>query len=248
MYNYKYVFSACLLALLLSCSGNFEPIPSGSRAEASSSSSVESFDESSSSEPSSSSLSCTAFDNTSDEYCSNGEMKSYDSLCINDTSARKCYKTVIIGKQEWMAENLNSITNDSKCPGISNDCFGRLYTWARATQVCPNKWYLPDNDDWNTLQQYISELKCPDETSCDVGKFLKHKSWDGTDDFGFSALPDGNENTVNMGILGVWWSASYDTDDEVYSWKIVSTYDYLKQQKVLKNNSMSSVRCMRELK
>jgi len=276
MYNYKYIFSACLLAILLSCSGNFEPIPSGSRAGASSSSelssssteedknssseepSSSSTDEedessssekpSSSSEPSSSSLGCTVDDNTSEEYCSNGEMKNYGSLCITtDAVAKKCYKTVIIDNQEWMAENMNTMTQDSKCPGDVADCFGRLYTWNIALSLCPYKWYLPNDEDWNALQQYISGLKCPDETSCYVGKFLKDKSLGGTDDFGFSAQLDGNGDG-NIGNLGVWWSASDNTDDNkvAYVWKIFYNNDSLKQGRDLKQNH-SSVRCMRNL-
>ena len=55
MYNYNSIISACLLALLLSCSGNFEPIPYENRAKASSVTSSSSSEASSSSTEESSS-------------------------------------------------------------------------------------------------------------------------------------------------------------------------------------------------
>jgi len=83
MYNYKYVFSACLLALLLSCSGNFEPIPSGSRAGASS---VES--SSSTEEPSSSSTEDEYESSSSEEFSSSStEESSSSSVASSDESS-----------------------------------------------------------------------------------------------------------------------------------------------------------------
>jgi uncharacterized protein (TIGR02145 family) len=173
---------------------------------------------------------------------------------MTDRSEKK-YKTVNIGTQTWMAENMNYETDSgSKCPNDNpSRCteYGRLYTWEKAGSVCPSPWHLPNNEDWDELRQYISELKCSGATDCNVGKFLRDKSWDsGTDDFGFSALPGGNENNGNVGNLGVWWSSSDGINNGlkiIYIWIIPPRdKDSLQQSSVLKeHNNMNSVRCVK---
>ena len=95
------------------------------------------------------------------------------------------YKTVKIGNQWWMAENLNRSmwnTTSTTVAGLCYDnldancsSFGRLYTWAEAmglssscntsscaSQInakqqglCPVGWHIPSYEDWNTLMTTI---------------------------------------------------------------------------------------------
>jgi uncharacterized protein (TIGR02145 family) len=112
-----------------------------------------------------------------------------------------------------MAENLNFDCPGSKCYGNdpkNADKYGRLYDWETAKKACPPGWHLPSKEEWQTLVDFAGNNKV-------ATKKLKAKNgWNGngngTDDFGFSALPGGNgysDGIFNdVGYHGYWWSAS----------------------------------------
>jgi len=136
------------------------------------------------------------------------------------------YKTVVIGTQNWMAENLNCDKSGSKCYGNNTancDKYGRLYDWNIAKTVCPSGWHLPSDDEWKKLINYVeSDNGC---SSC-AGRYLKAtigwckygagsgKSGNGTDKYGFSALPGGYSysdlRNLGVGEYGHWWTSYSD--------------------------------------
>ncbi len=104
--------------------------------------------------------------------------------------------------------------------------YGRLYTWAAARTVCPNGWHLPTSEEGVSLGDHVGGREV-------AGKKLKagsgwnwndddNVSGNGTDEFGFSALPGGrrlNDGTfIEVGERGRWWTAteSRNNDQAVY--------------------------------
>jgi len=131
---------------------------------------------------------------------------------FTDSRDGRKYRAVEIGAQTWMAENLDFKAEGSKCSKDKEEnCqkYGRFYDWNTATKVCPSGWHLPSNVEWQVLVILVGGPKV-------AGKKLKAKSgWaddhgksgNGTDDFGFSALP--NEDVLgNNRKHSTWWTAT----------------------------------------
>jgi uncharacterized protein (TIGR02145 family) len=137
---------------------------------------------------------------------------------FKDSRNGKTYKTVKIGTQTWFAENLDYsdksyADSDSKCYGNKpENCkkYGRIYNWETAMEACPNGWHLPTREEWDALADFAGGGEIAD-------KKLKSKSgWinngNGTDNYGFSALPGGRGSPggdfafIETGSR--WWSAS----------------------------------------
>jgi len=172
---------------------------------------------------------------------------------FTDPRDKKTYKTVKIGKQTWMAENLNFNAEGSKCYNNEEEnCqkYGRLYNWNTAMKVCPKGWHLPSKDEWQTLVDFAGGNEI-------AGKKLKTSSgWkevdkemnNGDDTFGFAALPGGgcysSGNFVYVENRGNWWSATKYYTDDAYSWLMYSYKENFYPDDYDKYKILFSVRCL----
>jgi uncharacterized protein (TIGR02145 family) len=170
---------------------------------------------------------------------------------FTDSRDGKKYKAVKIGSQTWMAENLDYAASSSKCyENNSGNCakYGRLYDWATAKNVCPSGWHLPSKSEYEVLDKAVGGEKV-------AGKKLKAKSgWNkngnGTDEFGFRALPGGNGYSDgsfhNVGYYGNWWSATEFSSYLAYirsmDYDVGSAYWY----NYHKSYYLYSVRCLQD--
>jgi len=153
---------------------------------------------------------------------------------ITDKRDNKKYKTVKIGTQNWMAQNLNYSekgvcynNKDANC-----DIYGRLYDWVTAMDIsadynnkkydmqgqqqgiCPDGWHLPTNSEWNALVSAVGgyparKLKARND--------LWGKDY-GTDIYGFGALPGGGSEGEfkNLNTLGSWWTTTENSNPYSY--------------------------------
>ena len=174
-------------------------------------------DESGSSSSVKSSSSATSSSSEEAESSSSKTAKPTEGT-LTDSRDGQTYKTVTIGTQTWMAENLNYQTANSYCYNDNaSNCtkYGRLYTWAAAMDsagtwstngkgcgygktcsptypvrgVCPEGWHLPTQTEWNTLFTAVGGSS----TACEVLKSTSgwNSSGNGSDTYSFSALPAG---------------------------------------------------------
>ena len=203
---------------------------------------------------------------------------------ILDERDGQVYKTIQIGTQTWMAENLNydpgqggsgsSAYDWSWCyDDDPSNCakYGRLYTWAAAMDsattycgfgksctathlvqgICPSGWHLPDTTDWHDLIVAAGG-------KYSAGAKLKSTSgWEndgnGTDAFGFSALPSGYRSRGGEdyytagGYAYIWSSFEYITGLVAYEMGLrctsASKYAYIEFGN---EDSGYAVRCVKD--
>jgi len=175
---------------------------------------------------------------------SNGGIK---TSTFKDPRDGKEYKFVKIGKQTWMAENLNYNYKGSKCYGenatnfkmsskeVQANCekYGRLYVWNAAKDACPKGWHLPSHKEWMQLGDFAGII--PGDKEWNAGKLKAKSGWtknNGTDAFGFSALPGGSGDYKDgdfyeVGTRGIWWSATENKKNAV-NWDMNSEHNALR--------------------
>jgi len=135
---------------------------------------------------------------------------------LYDERDGKTYKTVRIGTQTWMAENLNYGMVQGRCYEEKDEnceVFGKLFEWETAKMACPNGWHLPSEEEWKILLEYVGGNKV-------AGGKLKESGYahwaspntDATDMFGFRALPAGfrfsNGTYRHLGKVASFWTSS----------------------------------------
>jgi len=177
-----------------------------------------------------------------------------NNTCGKDGTAGSC-KSVNIGDQTWMAENLNRETEDSWCYNnnpYSCAKYGRLYTWKAAKVACPNGWHLPTRNEWDMLIVATSDAG---ELNNAAGKLKSKNGWNdntnGTDDFGFSALPGGSriyfDDTFHgVGVRGIWWTGTEFDDDEAAWYQAMEYSNYHVSLDYTDKSHALSVRCLED--
>lgn len=189
--------------------------------------------------------------------CQNSSLNNFESGSFKDTRDGKIYKTIKIGNQIWMAENLAYSPSIGEYRAYENNEkyvseFGYLYNWQTACNVCPSGWHLPEKNEWTELIKttvLITKKK-------DYGKVLKSsEGWlnrgNGYNLVGFNALPSGrgygkitNEVFSDLGKCGYWWFSGEDRDG-VWQGNLESESDYLEYGLTNKSN-FYSVRCLKD--
>ncbi len=150
---------------------------------------------------------------------------------LKDERDGKTYKTVKIGDQVWMAENLNYAGGGiGHCyEDVPENCEagGRLYKWDVAREVCPEGWHLPSKAEFDTLLSAVKQGY--DEEQCSLASMLKATSgWNyggqGCDKTGFSAVPAGGKHVDSYrapeynfaGSAAFFLTSTEHSADEVY--------------------------------
>lgn len=142
---------------------------------------------------------------------------------LRDPRDGETYRTVAIGGQRWMAENLRHQSPGSRCyDNAPRRCigWGRLYDHREALTACPPGWRLPSDTDWMRLEAAVgvpeADLRGERERGPGSGDRLKPGG-----DSGFDALfagysdPHRNHAFRRGGEAAAFWTSTLDGADDV---------------------------------
>jgi len=137
---------------------------------------------------------------------------------MTDSRDGQTYRTIAIGNQVWIGENLNYKTDSSRTrTGEENNPhkYGQLYSYNDAEKVCPSGWHLPTVEEWQPLINLV------DDNAASARLTLKSsEGWSNEyireDDYGFTAYPSGYIN--DFGGLEINGKTFLEYDDNALMW------------------------------
>ena len=168
--------------------------------------------------------------------------KTYGTLTDIDGNV---YKTITIGTQTWMAENLKTThyANGDEINHISDpipwenategawtfyynntemdEDYGKLYNWLAVEDprnICPSGWHIPDDPEWETLLAHLGGYLVAGAKMKETG--LNHFAYTNegsTNESGFTGLPGGMKD---------YGALSFDLGLTGFWWSSTNANDY----------------------
>lgn len=121
------------------------------------------------------------------------------------------YRTITIGNNTWMAENLKfraengAIFFDNDINNVSG--YGVLYEWKTAKNVCPDGWHLPSGAEFQILIDHFDENEAWRKTASDPASF----------GIQLGGMQDYEGTYSEMDESGYYWtSTEYDKSNAEY--------------------------------
>lgn len=178
---------------------------------------------------------------------------------MTDIRDGKTYKTIIIGNQDWMAENLAYAPSNGNFWMYDDDSanlkiYGYLYELETVLNVCPEGWHLPSRAEWDTLTSFLGDSSLVGGKMKSTSDLWYSPNTAATNSSGFSGLPggfrQGNMYYV-IGVYGVWWTSIYNYNGlEIATVRdVYSAHGYLGMISRTRENAQSlahSCRCLKD--
>jgi uncharacterized protein (TIGR02145 family) len=205
--------------------------------------------------------------------CSIVKYDDYSNLPVTDIDGN-VYNTIVIGKQKWMAENLNvsHYNNGDTIPQVQDKdlwqslrtgawcyyenksgngtIYGKLYNWYAVNdprRLAPDGWSIPSDMEWTKLTDSLGG-----ET--EAGEKMKslngwYKFGYGTNESGFTALPGGMRYSkegifADIGLDAFFWSSSEEFFYNAWNRTLSHYFSSILRAACVKEDGLS-VRCIK---
>ena len=186
------------------------------------------------------------------------------------------YKSVIIGEQEWMSENLRTTKHNdgTTIPNVTDNTewstfytaawchydndnqydtiYGKLYNWyaVETGKLCPTGWHVPTNAEWDVLTDFLTA----NGHNGTEGNALKatlgwYNNENGADDYGWNGLSGGSRDYGYfnyLGYFGSWWSSSESGRSYAEKFELFYGNDIFDDYPPDNKGKGNSVRCLKD--
>ena len=166
------------------------------------------------------------------------------------------YKTIVIGEQTWMAENLRvtHYKNGTAIPNITDNeewgalttgaycnynntedldtiaTYGRLYNWyavADYQQLAPKGWRVPTIADWLELIEYLGGDTIASNALKEVGTYHWEDPFESDNSSGFTAIPNGwRYLSQNTSYIGYYSALWTSSEYDITQAGFLYLYDF----------------------
>lgn len=182
------------------------------------------------------------------------------------------YKTVKIGEQWWMAENLRTtkysdgtdiplVTDNSEWANLETpaycwydnnesykDTYGALYNhYTVNTKLCPTGWHIPHKEEWQDLLDFLGVKNMGQLKEAGTAHWNTPNNG-ATNETGFNALPggahDNKGNFLGLGKYTYWWSTTAQSGGY---WAFYLHYYFRGHLSTFDQKSGFSVRCVKNI-
>ena len=172
---------------------------------------------------------------------------------FTDSRDNKVYKTLTIGSQCWMTQNL-AYKSSNGCWAYNNDtsniaAYGYLYNWFAAKSACPVGWHLPSDKEWKNLIHYLGGENLAGGKLKEIGSTHWKSTNIGANDSLFQHRPGGFLNGFNVfsgiGECGIWWCGDCHTSMNAWYYYILFSDSKIKRRSVVMTSAMSVI-CVKD--
>lgn len=136
---------------------------------------------------------------------------------MSDDRDRQLYRTVTIGSQTWMAEDLRYGNMDNyeitqRCADyrafLAIALKGAMYTWKQSKNACPSGWHLPSKAEFETLIETAGGMESANMA------LRSTEGWqtNGLDSYGFSVKPYAKAGSENFSYYWTSTRVDYEFD------------------------------------
>jgi len=182
------------------------------------------------------------------------------------------YKTINIGNQIWMAENLKttklnngtiisnsgwSYTAPAYCWYFNDksnygDVYGALYNWytIESNNLCPLGWKIPSIEDWETLSKFYGGYSYSGGKLKEIGlNHWKSPNTGASNKDGFNGLPGGQREYggqfKELGEFCYFWSSESENTNTAWVYYMMYNSNGFNSDNLFKYRGLS-VRCIKE--